>query len=581
MRPLTTFLLSLLLAACGGLEQSEPLAEGDLSTASQGLTSVSGFGSNPGGLAMYTYVPSGMPAKAPLVVAMHGCTMGAADYVNAGWNQLADLWKFYVVYPEMSSGVRCFLWYDLSQNKRDAGEAASIKQMVDYMKGKYGVDASRVYVTGLSAGGGMAATMLAAYPDVFAAGAPMAGLPYRCADSIGDSGSCMGSGKSLSAKAWGDLVRGAYPGYSGPYPRVSIWQGASDYTVSTANSTELMKQWTDVNGIDQTADAQAKVESASHAEYKDGSGRTLVETWLVDSMGHGVAVEPGFQPAGGCGAAGNFVFSAGVCSTYYAARFFGLDPSAPVPTGDAGTVTPPPADDAGTQPPPPGPDASAPPPVACTDHNANNYKHVQDGRAAVCGSYNSYACALGSGDNLGLYSLGIITDVREVAPGWYELGKCADYVPPVVGADAGTPPPPGEDAAVEPGPDAAAEPPVGEDASSVPAEPDASVVPAGPDAAVEPPGPDAGAPAGADAAAATPPPGKDASAPLVAADAGHTPNPLDPPDADGGTGKRGDAGGKADPSHEFWGCGTPGASAAWMAPLALLLLLRRRRPAVR
>ncbi|HEY3447666.1 MAG TPA: PHB depolymerase family esterase [Myxococcales bacterium] len=390
-----------------------------------GLDAVSGFGSNPGGLRMYAHVPSGMPAKAPLVVAMHGCTMDAEGYVSAGWNELADLWKFYVVYPEESSGMGCFRWYDQAQTARGQGEALSVKQMVDYMAAHHGVDASRVFVTGLSAGGAMTATMLASYPDVFAAGAPMAGLPYRCADSIGGSGLCMGSGKQQSAEAWGDLVRGAYPGYSGPWPRVSIWQGTVDYTVSTRNSAELMKQWTDVHGIDQTADGSGKVEMAAHAEYRDAAGRTLVETWLVDGMGHGTAIEPGFQAAGGCGKAGYYVLSAGICSTYYAARFFGLEPAGPADPSDPPTNPP----DAGTQPPPAsGPDASTPPPAdeTCTDWFVSNYDQVLAGRAVLCGAYSTSACTKGTGDELGLYSVGAYSWVRQIAGGEYEAGRCSE-----------------------------------------------------------------------------------------------------------------------------------------------------------
>lgn len=391
------------------------------------LSAISDFGSNPGGLRMYAYVPDGMPAKAPLVVAMHGCTQNAQGYVPAGWNELADLWKFYVVYPEESSGMGCFRWYDASQTARGQGEAASVKAMVDYMAARHGVDASRVFVTGLSAGGAMTAVMLAAYPDVFAAGAPMAGIPYRCADSIGGSGTCMGSGKQQAAKTWGELVRAAYPGWSGPWPRVSIWQGSQDYTVSTKNSGELMKQWTDVNGVDQTANATAKVEKATHAEYRDGAGRTLVETWLVDGMGHGTAVEPGFEAAGGCGRAGTFVLSAGICSTYYAAKFFGLEPGEATPP-----VAPP---DAGTHPPASGPDAGpgAPPPsgheTSCHDWFASNCDQVLAGRAVLCGAYSTSTCAKDSGDELGLYGVATYSWVRQVDGGAYEAGRCSDLAP--------------------------------------------------------------------------------------------------------------------------------------------------------
>lgn len=99
------------------------------------LTAVTGCGSNPGALKMYIYSPAGVGPDAPLVVAMHGCTQGAQDYVKAGWNQLADTWKFHVVHPEQqtaNSSFRCFNWYEPGDTKRDQGEALSIKQMVDW-----------------------------------------------------------------------------------------------------------------------------------------------------------------------------------------------------------------------------------------------------------------------------------------------------------------------------------------------------------------------------------------------------------------------------------------------------------------
>ena len=64
------------------------------------LTQVSSFGSNPGALSMYKYVPDNVPSNAPLVVAMHGCTQTASDYYNgAGWQKYADMWGFILVYP--------------------------------------------------------------------------------------------------------------------------------------------------------------------------------------------------------------------------------------------------------------------------------------------------------------------------------------------------------------------------------------------------------------------------------------------------------------------------------------------------
>ena len=51
-------------------------------------TEVTGFGSNPGNLRMFKHVPAGVPANAPLVVALHGCAQSASSNVaEPGWRQ--------------------------------------------------------------------------------------------------------------------------------------------------------------------------------------------------------------------------------------------------------------------------------------------------------------------------------------------------------------------------------------------------------------------------------------------------------------------------------------------------------------
>lgn len=161
----------LLLGTCFGSAQA------------QSLTQVTGFGTNPGALTMYKYVPSGLPANAPLVVALHGCAQSASNYdAETGWILLADRWKFALLLPEQTSGnnsSRCFNWFESGDIARGSGEALSVKQMVDRMKTDHFSDPARVYVTGLSAGGAFTAVMLAAYPDVFAGGAIVAGVDLK------------------------------------------------------------------------------------------------------------------------------------------------------------------------------------------------------------------------------------------------------------------------------------------------------------------------------------------------------------------------------------------------------------------
>ena len=217
------------------------------------LSQVSGFGSNPGNLAMYAYRPDGLPSGAPAVVLLHGCGQDANGYfTNSGWRTFADRWRFALVIPQQNSGnnsTSCFNWFETGDTSRGQGEAASIRTMVSYAVSTWGTAANRVYVSGLSAGGAMSAVMLATYPDVFAAGSIVAGIPYRCATSMINAFSCMNPGVDKTPAQWGDLARGGFPGYTGARPKVAIWHGTSDFTVATANANESRDQWTNVLGI--------------------------------------------------------------------------------------------------------------------------------------------------------------------------------------------------------------------------------------------------------------------------------------------------------------------------------------------
>ena len=290
-------------------------------------TEVTGFGSNPGNLRMFKYVPGALPANAPLVVALHGCSQSAANYdAETGWQLFADRFRFALLLPQQQSANNsstCFNWFEAGDISRGQGEALSIKQMVDRMTADHGITPSRIYVTGLSAGGAMTSALLAAYPDVFAGGAIVAGLPHRCATSQSAAFSCMNPGSDLSPAQWGDKVR-ASSTWSGPWPIVSIWHGDGDFVVRPINLTESMEQWTNVHGIDQTADVSDSVGGYPHKVYKNAAGQPRVETYVITGMGHGTPVDPGSGETQ-CGTAGAYMLDVNLCSSYYIARFFGLD----------------------------------------------------------------------------------------------------------------------------------------------------------------------------------------------------------------------------------------------------------------
>ncbi|MBV8771013.1 MAG: PHB depolymerase family esterase [Deltaproteobacteria bacterium] len=290
------------------------------------LAEVPSFGSNPGRLQMFKYVPGGIHFAAPLVVAIHGCAQTAQDFADhSGWPQIADRLGFRIVFPQQritNNPARCFNWFLSGNSTRDSGEALSIKQMVDRMKGDYAVDARRVFVTGLSAGGAMTSIMLATYPDVFAAGAIMAGIPYRCAGDLKESLTCLHPGVVKTPNEWGDLVRNASMG-THAWPSVSIWQGTADRIVAPVNAREEMKQWTNVHGIGQAPSATDTLGRASHQIFRNQSGKEVVELYSINDMGHGQAVNPGSRQQN-CGSAKPFFLNVGICSAYYASKFWGI-----------------------------------------------------------------------------------------------------------------------------------------------------------------------------------------------------------------------------------------------------------------
>ncbi|MEU6390742.1 PHB depolymerase family esterase [Streptomyces sp. NPDC046939] len=297
------------------------------SAAAPGVQEVTGFGSNPGALRMFRHVPDGLPRGRPVVVVLHGCTQDAAGYgAGSGWTELADRWGFSVVLPQQTSGNNlqsCFNWFQAGDIARGQGEAASIAQMADKQVADAGADPSRVYVTGLSAGGAMTAVMMAAYPEKFAAGGVVAGLPYGCAQAAGSPYVCMYVGATQSARQWGDRVRAARPGYAGPWPRLTVFQGTADYTVKPVNMTDLMEQWTDVRGADQVADASDTVAGYPHQVFRDASGATAVETYSITGMGHGQPVDPGSGPTQ-CGTAGAYLLDVDLCAAQVLGHSWGL-----------------------------------------------------------------------------------------------------------------------------------------------------------------------------------------------------------------------------------------------------------------
>jgi poly(3-hydroxybutyrate) depolymerase len=196
--------------------------------------------------------------------------------------------------------------------------------MIHTMVETYRLDGRRVFVTGLSAGGAMAAAMLSTYPELFAGGAIIAGLPFGVAQNLRDALEAMRSAPLKSPQAWGDLVRAA-SGFTGPWPKVSIWHGALDTTVNVSNAQASLAQWSDVHGMALGAAKQDMALGAVRLSWGD-----KLELYTLPLLGHGTPID-----SRDIGAPQPFILDAGISSSRRIAEFWGLVPQAAPRSGSA------------------------------------------------------------------------------------------------------------------------------------------------------------------------------------------------------------------------------------------------------
>jgi acetylxylan esterase len=256
-----------------------------------GLVQVTNFGTNPSNLQMYLYVPNTVTPRPAVLVAVHYCTgSGPAFYSGTEFAGLADRYGFIVVYPSVTRASKCFDVSSPQALRHNGGsDPVGIVSMVRYVQQHNNADANRVYVTGASSGAMMTNVLLGDYPDVFKAGAVFSGVPFGCFATTNGSewnSQCANGQIVKTPQQWGDLVRGAYPGYTGPRPRMQEWHGTTDTTLRYPNFGEEIKQWTNVSGISQTPTTTDHPKSNwTRTRYNLG-GAVQVEGISIQGVGH-------------------------------------------------------------------------------------------------------------------------------------------------------------------------------------------------------------------------------------------------------------------------------------------------------
>lgn len=186
----------------------------------------------------------------PLVVMLHGCTQDPADFaLGTGMSVLAQEQGFAVLYPAQAqdaSPQRCWNWFQPEHQRRGCGEAAVLAGMTRVVVAEHGLDARRVYVAGLSAGGAMAAILGQAYPDVYAAVGIHSGLASGAANDLMSALAAMKNGPRTPTSAPGAPHRGepdpaTIDAACRPIPRPTIvFHGDDDGIVHPGNGTQAI-----------------------------------------------------------------------------------------------------------------------------------------------------------------------------------------------------------------------------------------------------------------------------------------------------------------------------------------------------
>ena len=132
----------------------------------------------------WVYTPTNykVGTAVPLIMVLHGCmqpfnTHPWAIARDTHMNQLAETHQFLVVYPHHFAPsdvnpISCWNFFLPQNQHRGEGEPASLAGIVQDMlnnTSRWTIDPQRIYVTGISSGGGATANLGATYPHLFAA----------------------------------------------------------------------------------------------------------------------------------------------------------------------------------------------------------------------------------------------------------------------------------------------------------------------------------------------------------------------------------------------------------------------------
>ncbi len=254
-------------------------------------------------LAYKLYVPptaaNAAPAPRPLLVMLHGCTQDADDFAaGTRMNQLARAAGMLVLYPvqtQHANAQKCWNWFKPQHQRRDQGEPALLAALTKEVMATHAVDAERVYVAGLSAGGAMADILGRSHPDLFAAVGVHSGLPLGTANDLPSALAAMRSGPTGAATT--DL----------PTRPVIVFHGDADSTVHPSNGAAVARDGRPQERPDIRKGRAPNGQAFTHTVYRGADGSSQAEHWVLHGLGHAWS---GGSPAGSYTAPGGVDASA-------------------------------------------------------------------------------------------------------------------------------------------------------------------------------------------------------------------------------------------------------------------------------
>jgi len=243
------------------------------------------------------YIPAAFNGQAlPLVVMLHGCKQGPDDFAAATrMNSLAEEHGFIVVYPKQAGKAnvsKCWNWFEARHQHRDRGEPSLIAGITRDVLAAHALDARRVYIAGLSAGGAMAAIMGTTYPDLYAAVGIHSGLAYAAARDVPSAFAAMRGQGSKRGR------RKPHPDTAARRVPTIVFHGDSDRTVHPSNGDDLIAQASPQPSApparehpftqDEPTVERGEVRGRAYTRttYRDSAGNAIMEQWLIHDAAH-------------------------------------------------------------------------------------------------------------------------------------------------------------------------------------------------------------------------------------------------------------------------------------------------------